>query len=185
MSALRRQQGFSLVEVLVAFLVLMIGILGVGLLEGTAKRGTFDALQRSLATTIADDVIERMRSNVEAVRLGLYNGDLGGGAVAVPAVDCGAAGANCTAAQLADFDRYQVEQRLLGADAQIGGADVGGLTNATTCINHLNGQLTVVVVWQGQVALSDAGDGAASFIADCGLRSDLRRQFVVQSFIDS
>ncbi len=185
MTLSRRHQGFSLIEVLIAFLVLVVGTLGVVMLDATAKRGTLDALQRSVATSIADDIIERMRANSAAVSDGRYNVAIGNGALAVPSADCGAAGANCSAAQLADYDLFQVEQRLLGNQALIGEAGVSGLVNPTTCINHSNGQITVVVVWQGQVALSDPAAGASAVVQACGLRSTQRRQFVVQSFIDS
>lgn len=185
MTLYRRQRGFSLIEVLIAFLVLVIGTLGVVMLDATAKRGTLDALQRSVATSIADDIIERMRANTEAVNAGRYNATIGTGAAAALSVDCRAAGANCSATQLADFDLFQVDQRLRGNEALIGATGVAGLVNPTTCINHANGQVTVVVVWQGQVALSDPAAGAPAFVQSCGVRSAQRRQFVVQSFIDS
>lgn len=185
MTLSRRQRGFSLIEVLIAFLVLVLGTLGVVMLDATAKRGTLDALQRSVATSIADDIIERMRANTEAVSGGRYNATIGSGALTAPSVDCRAAGANCTAAQLADFDLFQVDQRLRGNEVLIGSAGVSGLINPTTCINHANGQVTVVVVWQGQVALSDPAAGGPGFVQSCGVRSAQRRQFVVQSFIDS
>lgn len=180
-----RQRGFSLIEVLIAFVILVVGTLGVVMLEATAKRGTLDALQRSLATSIADDIIERMRANTDAVRIGMYNADLGAGALAAPAVNCASAGAQCSPAQLADYDLFQLDQRLLGSEARIDGNAVGGLANPSACINHLNGQVTVVVVWQGQVELSDAAAGAPAFVQACGVRGAQRRQFVLQSFIDS
>lgn len=180
-----RQQGFTLIEILVAVVVLVVGVLGVVALEVTSKRGTFDALQRSTATSLAEDILERMRANPVAVRSNSYNATLGAGAVAAPATDCLGVNANCNPAQLASFDLYQFEQRLLGEDADADGAAVGGLVEPTVCVNHTTGMVTVVVVWRGQISLSDPADGAETFIADCGARSDYRRQFVVRSFIDN
>ena len=185
MNKATRQQGFTLIEILVAVVVLVVGVLGVVALEVTSKRGTFDALQRSTATSLAEDILERMRANPEAVRANTYNVELGEGLVAAPATDCIGINANCSAAQLAAFDLYQFEQRLLGEEADADGAAVGGLVEPTVCIDHALGVVTVVVVWRGQVALSDPADGAEAFIADCGARNEFRRQFVVSSFIDN
>mgnify|MGYP006188879267 FL=1 len=185
MNQATRQRGFTLIEILVAVVVLVVGVLGVVVLEVTSKRGTFDALQRSTATSLAEDILERMRANPNAVRTNSYNLVLGEGLIAPPAVDCVGINASCSAAQLAAFDLYQFEQRVLGTEADTDGAAVGGLIEPTVCVDHAQGAVTVVVVWRGQVALADPADGAEAFVADCGARSEFRRQFVVHSFIDN
>ncbi|ABA89397.1 type IV pilus minor pilin PilV [Syntrophotalea carbinolica DSM 2380] len=61
--------GFSLIEVLVALLILSIGLIG---LAGVQTRGVttnYSALQRSQATLYAYDIVERMRANRETARL--------------------------------------------------------------------------------------------------------------------
>ncbi len=50
--------------------VLSIGILGVAGLQVTAKRSNFEATQRATAAALAQDIVERMRSNSE--QLGTY-----------------------------------------------------------------------------------------------------------------
>lgn len=76
--AQRRQQGFSLIEVLVTVLILAIGLLGLAGLQSTALRTNHSALIRSQATMLAYDIVERMRSNRTAALNGAYNLALGG-----------------------------------------------------------------------------------------------------------
>lgn len=60
----RRQTGFSMIEVLVTFLLITIGILGMIALQGRAIGYTQDSVQRNTAAMLADDLLELMRSNL-------------------------------------------------------------------------------------------------------------------------
>jgi len=57
------QSGFSLVEVLVALLILTVGLLGLAGLQGRGLRGSQSALVRSRAVQCAEDILDRMRAN--------------------------------------------------------------------------------------------------------------------------
>ena len=60
--------GFTLIEVMVAVLVLGIGLLGFALLQTTSVRFAQSANQRTQATNLAYDLLDQMRSNrVQAV----------------------------------------------------------------------------------------------------------------------
>ena len=59
----RRSTGFSIIEVLVALLVLAIGLLGLAALQAQGLRFNHDAYVRTQATHLAYDIIDRMRSN--------------------------------------------------------------------------------------------------------------------------
>lgn len=67
-----RNQGFSLIEVLVALLVLSIGLLGLAMLQVQGMRANSDAYLRTQATIIAYDLIDRMRINNVAAQTGAY-----------------------------------------------------------------------------------------------------------------
>lgn len=59
----RHETGFSLIEVLIALLVLAIGLLGMASLMLTSMQSNQGAAQRSAAVVLAYDLVERMRSN--------------------------------------------------------------------------------------------------------------------------
>ncbi|WP_210424733.1 type IV pilus modification protein PilV [Marichromatium bheemlicum] len=73
MTPLLRQRGFSLIESLVAMVVLAIGLLGMAELQSTAMQLNSSAYQRTQATNLAYDIIDRMRANRQAALAGAYD----------------------------------------------------------------------------------------------------------------
>ncbi len=72
-SATKRNQGFALIEALVAAVVVALGLMGLAALQITATRSNHSAEQRSQASMLADDMIERMRANRAAAQTGSYD----------------------------------------------------------------------------------------------------------------
>jgi type IV pilus assembly protein PilV len=72
-----RQSGMTLIETLVALLVLSIGLLGVAALQMTSLRNNHAAHTRSQATALAYDIADRMRANRTVAVGGGYNIALG------------------------------------------------------------------------------------------------------------
>ena len=168
----------TFIEVLVSLFIIVTGILGAVAMQTTAKQGSFDAMQRSLASSLAQDIIERMRSNnADAVVLTTYNGTYNG-ALAAPPVRCNAPADNCTNAQIVANDLFEWSQALRGADVTSGGNNMGGLTNATGCINHANQVVTVAISWEGRTSTTDGARVGA-----CGAVSDKRRQVTLTAFL--
>ena len=64
MKKITKNRGFSLIEVLIALLVLALGILGISKLQGTLIRNSSDANQRSVAASLAQMKIDDLRSYV-------------------------------------------------------------------------------------------------------------------------
>jgi len=62
-SAPHRPDGFTLIEILVAVLVLSIGLLGVASLQATSIRNNNDASMQTQASYIASDIADRLRAN--------------------------------------------------------------------------------------------------------------------------
>lgn len=63
MSASRRQTGFSLVEVLVALLIVSVGLLGIVALQSLALRNTGSSMERSQAVIQTYSYMDVLRAN--------------------------------------------------------------------------------------------------------------------------
>lgn len=68
-----KQSGFTLLEVLVAMLVLTIGLLGLAGLMASGMRNNLSASHRTQATWMAAGIIDRMRANRVLAVGGNYN----------------------------------------------------------------------------------------------------------------
>jgi len=66
-------KGFSLIEVLVTMVVIALGLLGFAAMQAQSLKSNRIAMQRSQATILAQDIIERMRVNKSAATGGSYN----------------------------------------------------------------------------------------------------------------
>lgn len=66
------QKGATLIEVLVAMVILSIGLLGLAGLQATSIQSNQGAYYRSQATILAADITDRMRANRKAARAGAY-----------------------------------------------------------------------------------------------------------------
>ena len=95
-------RGFSLIEVLVALVVLTIGLLGMAGLQGYSITGSYNAHLRTQATALAQGIIDRMRANPTEARANTYSVDIGDAPAS--GTDCIGVSANCTTAQLANYD---------------------------------------------------------------------------------
>ena len=78
----RHEQGFSLLEVLVALLVTALGLLGLAALQAHTLRQNTHSQMRSQATFLAADLVESMRANPKGVANGAYALAFGGTATA-------------------------------------------------------------------------------------------------------
>ena len=63
MASARTQRGLSLIEVLIAVLVLGLGLLGLAMLQTTNLRLSQSANQRTIATNLSSDLLDDIRSN--------------------------------------------------------------------------------------------------------------------------
>ena len=98
-SSRREQSGFSLLEVLIAIIILSIGMLGAVGMQATAMQSNKEARNQATATTFARELAEKMRGNhTVAIKTAaadnpyLFDATLGGTALATPTVNCFTAG---------------------------------------------------------------------------------------------
>ena len=136
-----RQKGFTLIEVLVAVIVLAIGLLGMAGLQATALRYTSTAYQRSQATSLAYDIADRMRANVGAARAGAYN---------IPLNATAPTGNTLAASDLQEWRRAQANTLPAG----------------TGSITQIGNIFTITIQWDDD---RDATTAALSFQMDTDL----------------
>ncbi|MCP4002041.1 MAG: type IV pilus modification protein PilV [Gammaproteobacteria bacterium] len=114
-SLLYRQQGFTLLESLIALIILSVGMLGIAALYVEGLKAGRTAIFRTNAVLLAADMIDRVRANpaarddyeLEGATYGCINGDV-----------------NCTATELAQEDRLVWESEVAdrmptGTEAEI------------------------------------------------------------------
>jgi type IV pilus assembly protein PilV len=112
-SPIRRQRGFSLIEALVAFLILSVGMLGIGSLQMLSLRSGTTASLRSLAVIKAIEISERMRANPTA--LINYASGVGDAGTDNGCNDLGGAIKRCTPGELAADDVFNWKTDLKSA----------------------------------------------------------------------
>lgn len=186
-------RGMTLIEVLVALFILSTGILGAVAMQASAKKGSFDAMQRSLASSLAQDIIERMRGNDANNAAGIleeYEGggyEYGVGDLSEPTKACDELTSNCSSSELRATDLYEWEQSLMGADVKSSSLNNGGLLGVKGCIEHTNNTVLVAISWEGREDTIDGADNTgenATFGKGCGTATNNRRQILVNAFIN-
>lgn len=151
-----QQSGASLIEVLVAILVVSIGILSMVAMQANAVKFSKTSENRAIGALLVNDLADRMRAN----RAGFFNNGYaftqnypGSGAVTEPVSSntCNTPTANCTAAELAGKDlsdwRRTVFFTLPGGFARISTRDT--VNNA-------------VDVWLAWLDPTDTAEGGAN-----------------------
>ena len=128
-----KHKGFTLIEVLVALVVMSVGMLGIAALYLEGLRAGRTALYRTTAVNLAADMADRIRANRNAGSAYAGNGPGADGACVNGPVDC-------TAEQLAEEDWFDWNNQL---DAQLpegagGEVSIAGAAPAT---------YTITVAW--------------------------------------
>lgn len=109
-----KQSGVSMVEVLVALIVMSVGLLGIASLYVTALQAKSTSLSRMKAVNLAYDLADRIRANPSGIASYVVANAL---TVATPTETC-MGSTNCTPAQMAAADLGQ--WKALISDATTG-----------------------------------------------------------------
>jgi len=111
---MNKNTGFTLIEVLIAMLVLAVGLLGLAGLQATSLKNNQSAYNRSQATQLAYDMADRIRSNLtEANKLATSTYVTINPNAAAAQADCKTVSTTCTPADLAQNDLAQWYQDLI------------------------------------------------------------------------
>lgn len=144
--AFRSMNGFSLMEVLVALLVLSVGLLGLAALQAEGLRGSSTAQYRFQAIRLMGDMIDRMQANRAGVAvdpgLGVmpYAVTTAGAGVDRSCVEDADAAVVCTAVQMAEHDIFVWKNELV---AQLGAGTTGEIAAVVGTANRV----TITVRW--------------------------------------
>ena len=135
---MKTNSGFTLIEVLIAMLILAVGLLGLAGMQATGIRNNLSAYNRGLATQLAYDIADRMRSNVaDAGTFGASVYITMNPTAAAAQAACIAVAGTCTTAQMAQQDLFEWNQNLANLPA-------GGVGTITVDANNL---FTISVNW--------------------------------------
>lgn len=132
------ERGFTLLEVLIALLVLSLGLLGLAGLQTMSLKFNAQSYQRTQATLLIDTMIDRMRANPDAVNSGVYN-NVPLGNVAATYSFSSTCPQKCADAN--DLANYDIHQWLAGI------ATPGMLTDGKGGISFDGTRHTVTVTW--------------------------------------
>ena len=145
---LQRNAGFSLIEILVTIVILLVGLLGMAGLQGRALNSQMESYQRSQALVLLKDMGNRINANRKSASAYVTSTALGTGLTACPAT---------TGNAIADNDLCEWHNELLGAaEVQSGATPVGAMIGARGCVYQtaasavgVPAQYMVAVAWQG------------------------------------
>jgi type IV pilus assembly protein PilV len=197
----RDQVGVSLLEVLIALVILTLGILSVVALQLVSKRNNSDGAQEAMAAQQAYDIIERMRTNASPTALLIFlteSPHLQPPAATAPNPNCAAPASQCTPRELARHDLWHWFRQLASGNEQIvDGAAIsltGGLASPQGCIEGpvggANGTYTVTIAWRGAMSLpNDATVACGSALTDAaggrvyGSNDEYRRTLSINAYI--
>jgi len=159
-----RSRGFTLLEVLISIIIIAIGLLGMAGLQVTTLRNNNSSSMRTQATFLAEDMADRMRSNVAGVTAGNY-----APTTTIPTTStvscetstgCAISSASgCSASELAAYDICEWQNNLY-------------ILNGNSGLPLGTGQITSLLngIFQIRVTWDDDRNGVASTIFDLEFR---------------
>lgn len=148
---MRKQNGFTLLEVLVTLLIVSLGLLGIAGIIANSLKVNHGALVRSQASWLASDIIDRMRANRTAAE-----------AVVSPytLASCAAATASTTVAEI-DLQEW--------CAAVVAALPSGSGTGSVAVEDAAGRTVTVVVQWNDQRAAGKSSTTTEKFTVETRL----------------
>jgi type IV pilus assembly protein PilV len=152
---MNKNNGFTLIEVLIAMLLLAGGLLGLAALQAFSLNNNQSAYNRSQATQMAYDIADRMRANFTVV--GNYRETFMAPTAATcatsntPCTACTTPATTCTTAQIAVKDLYEWNKALLTLPSGTGHITLSGAV------------YTVTITWLDDKQLNKNASFAMSF----------------------
>lgn len=152
-----QQIGFSMLEVLVAMAVVVVGILGIIGLQTFAHQSEFESYQRAQALIMLNDIVEKVNVNRASARCFSVTGTAGTpyfgttGAGHIGTINCSSGFYNEESRLLANAAMTSWNAALQGATESRGGTSISAMIGARGCVSFdaATNIYTAAVVWQG------------------------------------
>ncbi|MBQ4833188.1 type IV pilus modification protein PilV [Pseudoalteromonas sp. MMG010] len=177
--------GFTLIEVLIAFIILSFGLLGAIALQAKAKQASFDSMQRAAAIALGNDILGRIRVNDTSNLISLYGKVLTSETGIQKKATCYSS--VCDDQQIADLDIEQWKRAIRARE------NTGALDNAIVCINPTlesgtagkGYNIEVIVSWQGRQTFTPktVNSDVKCTSSELELSSGQRRLVVLSSYV--
>lgn len=178
--------GFTLIEVLAATLVLLVGVLGVVGMQMLSLQANQGAMMRSQATFLASELLDAMRTNPTAAAN--YEGTYPAGLPTTPP-PCAVADTGCSAADAATYDLYAWGVQLQPPDPNAADEFQVAIPNATVTVAATANpdEYSVVVSWNERgfstVTEEDVVEGEVVVIDESTARAIVTRSVTLTSVI--
>jgi len=138
---LKHQNGFTIIEVLIAILVVSIGLLGMAGLQTAGIQQSHNTYMKTQASMLAYDMTDRMRANLQGVNAGNYNNVNSKTSPVNSEPACISSNSSCSASETAQFDVYHWTNK--NAQGSIGDL----LTSGYGMVSNNGGVFTITVMW--------------------------------------
>lgn len=152
------QSGISMIEVLVAMVIIAFGLLSLVVLQGRLHVLQTESYQRSQALILLSDMASRIQLNRSNADSYITGGPVGIG------MACPVGGATRE-----ELDMNEWCAALQGAGETLNGNSVGAMVGARACVEGIApGEYLITVAWQGMAPLSapPASVGCAANLYD-------------------
>jgi type IV pilus assembly protein PilV len=180
---LGRQQGTTLIEVLVTILVLAFGLLGLAGMQSRAQQAEYESYQRAQAVLLLSGMTDRINANRSRAANYVFTGTRG--ADDTPPAACADPNASRS-----DRDLCEWSDSLKGASEKLSSANVGAMIGARGCIVQVQAPDPVVcqpavylvsVAWQGlsSTKASANGCGQGAYGSDDSQRRAISSQVTI------
>jgi len=167
MSGINRSssKGFSMVEVMVTLIIILVGLLGIAGLQIKAQVSELESYQRAQALILMSDIVDRMNINRITAPCFEITSNTSNGTPFIGAAGAGHIGTPTCTISTAAYNTQAVatlntlDNLLKGAAEVLDGSSVGAMIGARACISYDpatelggvsgTGLYTVIVTWQG------------------------------------
>lgn len=173
-TTITNSNGFTLIEVLVAIFIFAVGLLGIAGLQIVAKQNNFDAVQRTTAALLANEIAEKIRANPASAHVYISSQpDLANPVDPLPTTVCSDT-AQCSTDNLARSDLREWYSAILGASKQNDAGDaLGGLISPSACISSVTNTAGEVVGYDIAIAWRGKSPLANPISSSCGEDEDV------------